>query len=201
MAVPPQLAAALPDGPADAISAMLMPAPGAPWSDQLLQDILDDLFKGPDVHSDWYFIGRDADVAAILGHPGHRGLGDDVTVISAKFLHRPVRRKGQWTSTLTARVFARPNGDRDYGLNNWPYREDFGPKPFTVAGLREAIEWVQQKVAMLKRRNGWCVTCDKYDQRIPDVVPETMYSRKRIRVHGTEYCAPCFVRRSLDATC
>ena len=72
----------------------------------------------------------------------------------------------------------------------WPLRRFSGCKPCTVAALREIIEWAQQKVAMVKRRGGWCLDCDRDEYGLPV---------KRLRVHGQLYCAECFVWRSLVA--
>ena len=181
MAVPPQLAAALPEGPANAIGAMLMAAPGAPWSDQLLQDVLEELGWDDDIDTQFHM------------QPPRANFGDDVSDIGVIITRRPVRRRGRRDFLLCATVCARPKLDFiDPNTWTWPLRRCSGCKPCTVAALREIIEWAQQKVAMVKRRGGWCVNCDQDE-----------YTRglgiKRLRVHGQPYCAECFVRRSLVA--
>ena len=166
--LPPQLAAALGDNAAR-VADMCFLAPGVPWSNQLLDDMLADLRAGR-------FGLTDCD-----------RNGTSIRVgISLQIVMETRRRPRQETLKAHISVFH----PLDRGVRNAAYTfwESAPETPSDRAGLRKQIEWCQQTADNIFRR-GFCNLCSEgnAEQR----------PAKRLRVSGTQMCSKCLFKRSL----
>ena len=166
--LPPQLAAAL-GANAAMVADMCFLAPGVPWSNQLLDDMLVDLRAGR-------FGLTDCD-----RHGTSLRVG-----ITLQIVMETRRRPRQETLKAHISVFH----PLDRGVRNAAYTfwESAPETPSDRAGLRKQIEWCQQTANNIFRR-GLCNLCyERNAEQRP---------AKRLRVGGTQMCSDCLFKRSL----
>ena len=133
--LPPQLAAALGDNAAR-VADMCFLAPGVPWSNQLLDDMLADVRQCGTIE---FTNGRNGVIikVTLLGQ-----------VLSAT-RRRPLK------ENLRATIYTRRRSDPPVQMS---YYKDSSDQPFTRAGLRKTIEWCQENANNVFRR-GFCDPC------------------------------------------
>ena len=133
--LPPQLAAALGDNAAR-VADMCFLAPGVPWSNQLLDDILADL--------------RYSGSITFLSERG----GVVARVMLMAQVQLATRRRPR-TETLLATIYTRRSADAAAQMSLY---RDLPDQSFNRAGLRKMIEWCQENVNNVHRR-GFCNPC------------------------------------------
>ena len=133
--LPPQLAAALGDNAAR-VADMCFLAPGVPWSNQLLDDILADL--------------RYSGSITFLSERG----GVVARVMLMAQVQLATRRRPR-TETLLATIYTRRSTDAAAQMSLY---RDLPDQSFNRAGLRKMIEWCQENVNNVHRR-GFCNPC------------------------------------------
>ena len=165
--LPPQLAAALGDNAAR-VADMCFLAPGVPWSNQLLDDMLADLRAGRFGITDCDRNGTSIRVA-----------------ITLQIVMETRRRARKETLKAHISVFEEGEAWRDARYTFW---ESAPETPSDRAGLRKQIEWCQATANNIFRR-GFCNLCSEgnAEQR----------PAKRLRVSGTQMCSKCLFKRSL----
>ena len=133
--LPPQLAAALGDNAAR-VADMCFLAPGVPWSNQLLDDMLADVRQCGTID---FTNGRNGVIIRV--------------VIRGQVQHATRRRPR--TENLEASIYARRRTDPVIQMSSY---KDSSDQPFTRAGLRKTIEWCQENANNVFRR-GFCDPC------------------------------------------
>ena len=173
--LPPQLADVLSDN-ASNVAEMCFLAPGIPWSNQLLDDTLDDVLDAQQRQDDNRLVAE-----CIRG--GTHVRAAIVCVATVAHRYQPGK------MLLEASVYAKSETD-PYDIVHNGVQHEAPPQPADRAGLRKQIEWCQQKTNNIFRR-GFCAPC--YD---PEGNVEQR-PRKRLRVGGAQMCSQCMFKRCL----
>jgi hypothetical protein len=170
MAIPPQLAEVLSDHAA-AVQEFCNMAPGIPWTNQTLDDMLDNLDKKgtPSEQSNTLYLQSRFD-ATING----------IKLIEVRIMRQGRKVKKTWKRCINAAVYY--EWDRGVMSIGPDYDKDFD---FDRKGLKDAISFVQEKVQNIKRR-GLCNTCLTAER-----------PRKRLRVGDTGLCSTCLLQKAV----
>ena len=168
--IPPQLEQELPETAAAALSQFCEMAPGIPWSNQILDDMLETL------KSNSYSIPSKLALSPPV---------DGITKIEANLIRAGQRVKKEWKAEVRAMVHYYCGRQNQHGYeHSGSFEKTF---PMDRTGLKKAIEFLQETVQNVKRR-GLCETCLASDP-----------PRKRLRVGAAGLCTTCLVTKAAFA--
>ncbi len=137
--IPPQLDNVLPGPALLSVNAMCEMAPGIPWSNQILDDLMDTLSNSN--------IFQGINLSPSVG---------GITRLDVGLFHQRTKVKGKWKMEISARVY--------YYCSNQHQRGHESPQskvtifPLERTGVKAAIEFLQATVQNIKRR-GLCEPC------------------------------------------
>ena len=166
--LPPQLVQTLPGPAAASVGQLCEMAPDIPWTNQILDDILESLKGDP------LYISVARPVSSLV---------DGITKFDAFLICE--RHKVKKEMKMEIRAFVRYYCGRQdrHGYEQPTDFEEFFPMDRT--GVKKAIEFLQASVQNVKRR-GLCQTCLTSEPPL-----------KRLRVGGSGFCSSCVLQKAV----
>ena len=166
--LPPQLAQTLPEPAAEMVSQLCEMAPGIPWSNQILDDMMETL-------------KNNATSSKLALSPPV----DGITTIEADLFcdYQRVKKGKTEICGIRAVVHYYCGRQNQHGSEHpGTFAKSF---PMDRTGLKMAIEFLQASVQNVKRR-GYCETCLTSEPPL-----------KRLRVGGSGSCSSCVLQKAV----